>query len=467
MLRRWQINQGAMPYPLSFAASVVSTAVVIWLVWATWASSELASNAIARSVEFERLAGEITYLDEVLTMSARMAAGTGDLAWAERYYAHVPDLDGAIALAIKVVGDEPAASGVFQTNQANVNLIEMEEHAFELVRNGRSDEALALLLSDAYETQKALYTEGNNTFISMLRNELANSVAANKRRLAASLVVGLVALIFVIGFWWLIARQLREQQSRLKAADLAKSTFLANMSHEIRTPMNGVLGMADLLLSSNLPGDIRNKIDIIKESGDTLLNVLNDILDLTKIEAGKLEMEQIDVDVVALLKSVILSVDVQLKKKGLWCKCDISNELVSSCIITDPTRVRQILTNLVTNAIKFTDQGGITLVLAQSETRHGGVETHFEVSDTGIGMTAKQQEGIFKPFIQADSTTTREYGGTGLGLSICRQLAKALGGQIGVTSEPGKGSSFWFTLASDKCVSAQSVDTEITMPGHT
>ena len=176
---------------------MVTAMVIVWLAWATWTSSQFAEEATTRSVAFERLAGEITYLDEVLTMSARMAASTGDLAWEERYLAYVPVLDAAIADAIDVAGNAPAVSGAVQTNQANLKLIEMEERAFELVRNNRSSEALSLLLSETYKTEKARYTEGNVRFVGSLRNELESSLAADRRQINVSLIAALMVLIVV------------------------------------------------------------------------------------------------------------------------------------------------------------------------------------------------------------------------------------------------------------------------------
>jgi two-component system, sensor histidine kinase and response regulator len=245
-------------------------------------------------------------------------------------------------------------------------------------------------------------------------------------------------------------RELELAAIRSEQANQAKSEFLSNMSHELRTPMNGVLGMADIVLRSDLPVNTRKSLSIIKESGETLLSLLNDILDLSKIEAGKMEVDPIETDVTDLLSSVVSLVASQIEEKGLSFRLDIGGAMVSTRVMIDPTRVRQILTNLLSNAIKFTDDGSITLSMSQKLAFDGRVETRWEVSDTGIGLAEDQHSQIFKSFTQADQSTTRQYGGTGLGLSISKQLAELMGGQIGVTSEYGKGSTFWFTVVSDK-----------------
>lgn len=234
------------------------------------------------------------------------------------------------------------------------------------------------------------------------------------------------------------------RESALEAVR-TKTAFLANMSHEIRTPLSGIVGTANLLADTELSEEQRNYVEMLKKSVDLLMETVNDILDFSKIEAGKLRLEMVEFNLPETVREIVDLFKPSANKKGLNLEYEIENGIAEN-FRGDANRLRQILSNLIGNAVKFTENGEISLKISKENNSEVPAKMRFEVSDTGIGIGEMQKQRLFQPFMQADISTTRRFGGTGLGLAICREIVEMMQGEIGVESEIGKGSKFWFVV---------------------
>ena len=284
------------------------------------------------------------------------------------------------------------------------------------------------------------YVEVTGTLYPMLLN---TTLAASLGALLGIMLYGLMKNVPLTALQQAM-KQLREQTARAEQANAAKSTFLASMSHEIRTPMNGVIGMTGLLLGTALNREQQEYVETIRTSGNTLLTVINDVLDFSKMESGNMQLESQPFELARCIEDVFSIVATAAQKKHLELLYLIENE-VPSWLEGDVTRLRQVLVNLVNNGVKFTERGEIYVHVTRRAGSDGDIE--FAVKDTGIGIPAAAQAALFKPFSQVDAGAARKYEGTGLGLAICVRLVKLMGGDIRVASEAGTGSTFTFTIS--------------------
>ena len=447
---------------LSLAFALGATIALILTTTLSVRSAQERLNVVDRQIAFADSVARVTHLDEVLTTSSMLYSSTGDPFWRDRYAAHLDPLSDAIdSIRSHSPGLFDVALGG-ATDDANQRLVALEERAMSLAAEGDTPSAIAVLRSDEYAHQKALYAEGNTRAKEAVQAAIQSEALAAERRFAVLLVaayaIGVASSLAWLSLTRSIARYIRVERHAMRAsaeaeaarqASDAKSAFLANMSHEIRTPMTAILGYADLLVSDDAvrsnPEQAMQLATSINANGKHLLSVINDILDVSKIEAGQMTVESLATDPVQIAEEVASLMRPKAMSKGIDFCIRYRSDMPAS-IESDPTRLRQILLNLTSNAIKFTSSGSVAI---EVELDREALQLIYRVVDTGEGMTSTQRDNVarFEAFRQADASMTRRFGGTGLGLRISNALATMLGGGIEVDSTRGQGSTFTVRIA--------------------
>ncbi len=448
------------PFPVRMitVAMIAMTLLVSAMSWFTWHVNSRIREIAFSQAEVQTLAQELRREGDVLQLLAHLVVRTGDESYARRYREMQPKVPQRIEQLGRAIRLKANSTTLRQIAAADQELTRMEYEAIAKAMSGRLRDATAVLNARRYADLAQRYETGTLQIQRRSRAFLAGSHRDLDGYLVAKIASTLAMFVLVILTWLFIVRPARkwgsaleEMRARAESATRAKSAFLATISHEIRTPLNSIIGFTELLLTDQQLNDQQqHQIRLVKNAGTSLLTVVNDVLDVSKIEAGKVELAPDRFALDCLVGNSLSIVRGSADAKGLEMQLSMDPQL-SKFYVGDEGRLRQILLNLLNNAVKFTDAGSVSLDVRKDFDESGADLVRFRVIDTGIGLDAEQQQQLFVPFSQADATVTRRFGGTGLGLSISKRLLEMMGGQIAVKSAPGKGSCFWFTVPLVRC----------------
>ncbi|MDR3449135.1 MAG: MHYT domain-containing protein [Alphaproteobacteria bacterium] len=480
------------PFPIRLLglSSLLTLCAVLWTSGNSFYIDYKMSHDIGRDIETSDVGNQIAYLDTVIAQALKMATITGQPEWEKRYRDDVARSNDLFKKLEAITPEEKEGAG---DQNANVHALAeridkstdfflgaSEEKALELAREGDLDTARAVLNNSEYTRRKQDYSDDVHKLAIETSETLAGTLLSLAHTVSYTVYLGIFILTILPIAWFFAFRSVRRWRVELERtrarlianekdlqisigeiemsqteatkarvaaekANVAKSEFLANMSHELRTPLNSILGMLRLLKEGTLTAEEYSLADTAFRSSTNLLEIVNDILDLSKIEAGDMQLECIGMDLSYALKSVTFTLGHIAREKRL-ALIPYDEKEKFPYVLGDPTRFTHILTNLVGNAIKYTDNGQVEVYASCTSVDEKHILFRCEVRDTGIGIPKEKQGSIFEKFVQADTSTTRKYGGTGLGLAITRQLVQLMGGEVGVESEVGKGSTFWFTI---------------------
>tara|TARA_R110000868_G_scaffold61524_3_gene186975 strand:- start:25481 stop:27619 length:2139 start_codon:yes stop_codon:yes gene_type:complete len=422
-------------------------------------------TVIDKLIKINESKNKVIYYDESLTLSALMYAYTADEMWRTRYDEHAVQLDRELGFLIDHAPSIQSSLNVKKTRQANEVLKSLETKALLLTDEGDKLQAQEILKSESYSLYKGTYHHRVKEFGVSIESEIKDA-GANINKLNKILIFAIfLFIVLALSSWIYLFIRLNKSALQIQQTAQAKADFLAVMSHEIRTPMNGVLGMLSLLNESKLSHIQKEMLSAIKSCGDSLMMILNDVQDFSKLDAGEFELRENNFSIHKLLNETAYLSSYKLSRKGVDLKVQIA-DCVPEYFFGDENRMRQIIGNILTNAAKFTNEGEIVVEISVDKRQGRDFTAILSIRDTGIGISAEDQKKLFEAFSQVDSSMTRKYGGSGLGLAIIHKLIKVMKGKIELSSAPGEGTDITVQLPFKVGAKPFDIEGDVDSPVH-